>query len=259
MSGEARLNYSKDGPIGRIVFDNPGALNALTWEMWRDLGDVCARIVDDPDVKLVTLRGAGGKAFLSGTDITGFLSFESGQAGIDYERQMDRYIGAVEALPMPTVAIVEGWAVGGGLALSCACDFRIATPDAKFGAPLGRTIGNCLSAKGYTRLVAHVGIAQAKRILMLGEMISAQELLGLGVLLAVVEPDGIDQAAAELCDRLMANAPLTARASKEAIRRLTYANVPDIDDLIELVYGSDDFNNGVRNFLARKKTAWEGR
>lgn len=256
---DGKLVYEKVGNVGRITFDNRAAHNALTWTMWRDLGAVCTEIAKDREVRVVTLRGAGGKAFVSGTDISGFLSFESGQRGIEYEREMDTYIGTVEALPQPTIAVVEGWAVGGGLALSFACDFRVATVDAKFGSPLSRTIGNCLSMKGYARLVANVGIAQAKRMLLLGEMATAAELQALGLILRVLDRDELEAAVEELCDRLAANAPLTIQASKESIRRLTYANLPDIDDLVSMIYGSEDFRNGVRNFVAKKKTVWAGR
>ncbi|MEQ8935674.1 MAG: enoyl-CoA hydratase/isomerase family protein [Amphiplicatus sp.] len=255
---EGKLVYEKTGNIGRIVFDNPTALNALTAQMWSDLGSVCREIAKDKSVRVVTLRGAGHKAFLSGTDIGGFLKFASGRDGVAYEGRMDEYIGTVETLPQPTLAIVEGWAVGGGLALSCASDFRIATPSARFGSPLGRTIGNCLSAKGYARVLAHVGVAQAKRMLLLGEMISAEEMMNLGLLHSVVEPEAIDDAAEALCAKLAAQAPLTVKASKEAMRRLSYRALPDMDDLIEMVYGSDDFKNGVRNFLEKKKTDWTG-
>jgi len=256
---EAKLRYEKVGVVGKITFDNPTALNALTAQMWADLGRVCKEIAQDRSVRVVTLRGAGGKAFLSGTDITGFLDFTSGKDGIAYEARMDEYVGAVEALPQPVLAIVEGWAVGGGLALSCAADFRIATPSARFGSPLGRTIGNCLSAKGYARAVAHVGVAQAKRMLLLGEMIPAQEMLSLGLLHSIVEPEELDDAAQAICERLASMAPLTMKASKEAMRRLTYRALPDIDDLVEEVYGSHDFATGVRSFLEKKgKPDWTG-
>ena len=255
---EGKVRFSRDGAVGRIVFDNPGALNALTFEMWRELGRLCGELAEDKSLRVVTLRGAGGKAFLAGTNISGFLDFTSGDQGVDYEREMDSYVSAVESLPMTTIAIVEGWAVGGGLALSFACDLRIATPDARFGSPLGRSIGNLLSVRGYTRLVAHVGIAQAKRILLLGEMIGAEELRALGHIHAIAPRDTLDEVADAMCKRAAENAPLTSRASKEAIRRLTYANLPDIDDLIRLVYGSADFHMGVRHFLEKKDRVWTG-
>jgi enoyl-CoA hydratase len=255
---EGHVRYEKDGVVGRITFDNPGAYNALSMTMWAELGEIAERIAKERDVRVVTLRGVGGRAFVSGTDISGFLAFETGQDGVAYERKMDTYCGLVEAIPVPTVAIVEGWAVGGGIALSLCCDFRIATNDAKFGSPIGRTIGNCLSGKSYARVVSHVGVTQAKRILLLGDILSAQELMALGHLYAVVEPGELDGAAAELCERLAANAPLTLMASKEAIRRYIYNAPPQIDDLIEKVYGSQDFKGAVRNFLNKIKPVWTG-
>ncbi|MDB5456725.1 MAG: enoyl-CoA hydratase [Caulobacter sp.] len=255
---EGKVTFTRSGPVGAIVFDNQRALNALSFSMWRQLGDICRKIATDDTLRVVTLRGAGGQAFLAGTEIDGFLDFTSGRDGVDYEREMDGYVGLVETLPMTVIAIVEGWAVGGGLALAFAADLRIATPKARFGSPLGRSIGNCLSARGYARLVGHLGVAQAKRILLLGEMIGAQTLLELGLVHSVVEPEALEAAAAALCQRAAQNAPLTTRASKEAIRRLLYANLPDIDDLIEAVYGSDDFKRGVRDFLAKKDRTWTG-
>lgn len=255
---EGQVHFSREGEIGQIVFDNQASLNALTFDMWRQLGRICTDIAGDDTLRVVTLRGAGGKAFLAGTAIDGFLDFASGQDGVDYEHEMDGYVGLVETLPMTTVAIVEGWAVGGGLALSCACDLRIATTDSKFGSPLGRSIGNCLSARGYTRLVANVGIAQAKRILLLGEMLTAGELLNLGVLHHVVERDALDETVRRVIERAAGNAPLTSRVSKEAIYRSTYRNLPDTDDLIALIYGSNDFRQAVRDFLEKKPRAWTG-
>lgn len=257
---EGKLVVTQEGPIASVVFDNPRAHNALTHAMWQELADVCHRIASDPSVRVVTFRGAGGKAFISGTDISGFADFKSGRDGIDYERGIDAYMASVDALPMTTVAIIEGWAVGGGLNIMSACDFRIATTSARFGSPLGRTIGNCLSMKSYARIAATVGVGVAKRMLLLGEMLSAQELLQQGVLYNVVEPQELDAAVNALCERAAANAPLTTKVSKEAIRRLTYGSLPDIDELIEQVYGSDDFAAGVRNFLEKNKTPpqWGG-
>src|SRR4051812_37522829 len=189
---EGVTRYEKRGAVGHILFDRPAAYNALTWDMWRQLGAVCAQIAEDADVRVVTLRGDGGKAFVSGTDIGGFQAFTSGAEGVAYEAEMDTYVGAVEALPQPTIAIIDGWAVGGGLALSFACDFRIAATGARFGSPLARTIGNCLSARGYARLVEHAGIAVAKRMLLGAEIVAADEMKALGLLNALVAAEEID-------------------------------------------------------------------
>jgi enoyl-CoA hydratase/carnithine racemase len=258
---DGRLIYEKAGSLARIVFDNPRAHNALTHEMWRELGEVCRRIAADPDIRVVTFRGAGGKAFVSGTDISGFADFKSGRDGIAYERGIDEHMAAVESLPMTTVAVIEGWAVGGGLNIMSACDFRVATTDARFGSPLGRTIGNCLSMSSYARIARAVGVSAAKRMLLLGEMVSAQELLACGVLYRVVEPSDLVTTVDALCARAAENAPLTTRVTKEALRRLAYSGLPDIEDLIERVYGSEDFRTGVSHFLGKTRTPpeWRGK
>jgi enoyl-CoA hydratase len=247
-----RILSERSGPLARIVFHNPTAHNALTHAMWGELRDLCLTLAKDRAVRVVTFRGSGGKAFVSGTDINHFLGFTSGRDGIAYEREIDAAMGAIDALPMTTIAVIEGWAVGGGLNILSACDFRIATPDARFGSPLGRTIGNCLSMSSYARVAAAIGIPAARRMILLGEMLTAPELLSSGALYKVVEHAELDAAVTDLCERAAANAPLTTRATKEAIRRMTREALPNIDDLIELVYGSEDFKRGVQAFLEKK-------
>jgi enoyl-CoA hydratase len=259
VSADGQVRYRQDGPVGHILFDRPAAFNALTWSMWRELGTICTRLAGDSSVRVVTLRGAGGKAFVSGTDIAGFQSFTSGADGVAYEAEMDSYVGAVETLPQPTIAIVDGWAVGGGLALSFACDFRIVATGARFGSPLAKTIGNCLSARGYQRLIQHVGIAMAKRLLLAAELVPATELQAHGLINDLVPPEAMDTAVAALVEKLVSCAPLTQRVSKEAIHRLSTQQTPDISDLIALVYGSEDFAAGVRSFLAKTPPEWQGR
>ncbi|MBN8831876.1 MAG: enoyl-CoA hydratase/isomerase family protein, partial [Sphingomonadales bacterium] len=164
MSGEGRVRCETRDGVAHILFDNQRAYNALTNAMWHELADHCSRIAGDPDIRAVTCRGAGEKSFISGNDISGFLDFETGADGIAYEREVGACVEAVEQLPQPTIALVNGWAVGGGLAIAFACDFRIATSGSRFGSPIARTIGNCLSAKGYARILWHVGPALAKRM-----------------------------------------------------------------------------------------------
>jgi enoyl-CoA hydratase/carnithine racemase len=257
MSSEGQVLYERSGSVGRILFDRPAAYNALSFPMWRELGRICAEIADDPAIRAVVLRGAGGKAFVSGTDIAGFRDFADGMRGVAYEAEMDGYVAAVERLPQPTVAVIEGWAVGGGLALAFACDFRAATPDARFGSPLARTIGNCLSAAGYARIVRHVGVPMAKRLLLLAEFVDAHELHALGAVNRLAERSELDAVVDELTEKLVSNAPITQRVSKEAIRRLS-SSLPNIDDLVAEVYGSADFKEGVRSFLAKEKPGWTG-
>ncbi|GAA0305841.1 enoyl-CoA hydratase/isomerase family protein [Sphingomonas oligophenolica] len=258
MSGQTHLD--RDGAIARVRFDNPAAHNALTHQMWVDLHDICVELASDPSVRVVTFRGTGGKAFISGTDISGFADFASGADGVAYENEIDIFMRSIDKIPATTIAIVEGWAVGGGLNISSACDFRIATPSAKFGSPIGRTIGNCLSSSSYARIGGAIGVQIAKRMVLLGEMITAQELLDSGFLYRIAEPEELDAVVEAVVHRAAENAPLTTRTTKEAIRRMTFDNLPDIQDLIATVYGSNDFRRGVQEFLAKtKKTPiWSG-
>ncbi|WCM26639.1 enoyl-CoA hydratase [Sphingomonas sp. QA11] len=258
MSGQTILE--RDGAIARVRFDNVPAHNALTHRMWVDLHDICVTLANDPTVRVVTFRGTGGRAFISGTDISGFADFSGGQDGLDYENEIDLFMGSIDRIPATTIAIVEGWAVGGGINISSACDFRVATPNAKFGSPIGRTIGNCLSASSVARVGGAVGAQVAKRMVLLGEMITAQELLDNGFLYKIAEPEDLDAVVETLVRRAAENAPLTTRTTKETIRRLTFDGLPDIQQLISDVYGSNDFRRGVHDFLAKtKKTPiWTG-
>jgi enoyl-CoA hydratase/carnithine racemase len=257
---EPRIIYEKKGDEAHVLFDNPTAHNALTSRMWHDLRDAARDIAADRNIRVATFRGVGGKAFISGTDISKFADYETGQQGVDYERDIDDCMGAIDSIPCTTVAIVEGWAVGGGLNISCACDFRIATPTARFGSPIGRTIGNCLSAHSVARIGGAIGVQFAKRMVLLGEFVAAPELLASGFLHEIAEPSELDAAAQSLCRRAAENAPLTTRVTKEMLRRMRYANLPGVEDLIAQVYGSRDFRHGVASFLSGNKTLpeWKG-
>jgi enoyl-CoA hydratase/carnithine racemase len=257
---EPRIVYDKRGDEAHIRFENPAAHNALTSAMWHQLRDAARDIADDPAIRVALFRGTGGKAFISGTDISKFADYETGEQGIDYERDIDECMGAIDMIPCTTIAVVEGWAVGGGMNISSACDFRIATPDARFGSPIGRTIGNCLSAASMARIGGAVGVQFAKRMVLLGEFLTADQLLASGFLLKVVERDQIDAEAAALARRAAENAPLTTRTTKETVRRMTYDALPDIEPLIGQVYGSADFRRGVADFLAKTQRVpnWTG-
>ncbi len=256
MSGQ--VHYTASGGVGAIVFDRPEARNAMTFAMYDALASICDQIAADQSLRVVTLRGAGGSAFVAGTDIEQFRAFSGPEDGVAYEAQIDARIGQVESLPVPTIAIIDGWAVGGGLALATACDLRIATPSAQFSVPIARTLGNCLSIANMARIIAGFGLGRTKRMLMLAEAIDATEALACGFLIEIVEAQSIDAHVAALCASLAAHAPKTLRAVKESARRLIAAHQPDGEDLIRDCYGSRDFKIGIEAFLAKQKPAWTG-
>lgn len=258
---EAQTTFEKSGNAAHIRFDNPSAYNALTSRMWQQMRDFARSIADDPEIRVVTFRGVGGKAFVSGTDISGFTKFTSGADGIEYEHRIDDCMRAIDEIPVATIAVVDGWAVGGGLNIASACDFRIATTDARFGSPIGRTLGNCLSALSLARIGGAVGVPIAKRMVLLGEIVGAPEMRASGFLTEAVERDALDATVEAMCARAAENAPLTTRAFKEVMRKLSLEDLPQADDIIERVYGSEDFKRGVETFLAREKVVpkWLGR
>jgi enoyl-CoA hydratase len=249
---DGSVRFSRDGAIGRIVFDRPEARNAMTPAMYDELHATCVRLAEPGELRAVVLRGAGGQAFVAGSDIGQFTAFASGRDGIAYEARMDAQLDALAAIPVPTVAVIEGWAVGGGLNIAACCDLRIATEGSRLGVPIARTLGNCLSEKNCTRLLAGFGEGRARRMLLLGEMIEAEEALGAGFLARVVPPAELEAALAAITDRLLQNAPLTLRAAKAGL-----AGAP-LEPTIAEVYGSADFREGIAAFLEKRKPAWRG-
>ncbi|WP_048439918.1 enoyl-CoA hydratase/isomerase family protein [Caenimonas sp. SL110] len=258
-SVEGATRLAIDGPVATITFDRPAARNAMTWAMYEGLVTACEQLQREPGVRVALLRGAGGDAFVAGTDIEQFKAFKDGRDGVAYEQRIDECVGPLESLPIPTVALVEGWCVGGGLVIATACDVRIATPSARFGVPIAKTLGNCLSASNLTRLVASFGRPRVQRMLLAAEILGAQEALACGYLSEVIEPSLIHARADELCRKLAALAPVTQAVSKQALHRLLLADLPDVSDLIARAYGSEDFREGVTAFTAKRPPAWRGR
>ena len=252
------LLYERRGTTAVITFNRPQAHNAMTFAMYEGLHDRCEEADEDDGVRVLVLRGAGGKAFVAGTDIGQFVSFDSGSDGVAYEEKMERIVGRLERVRKPTIAQVEGYAVGGGLAIAAACDLRICTPEARFGMPIARTLGNCLSLDNYARLLALIGPGRTKDLIYTARMVSAEEALAAGLATEIVPSTAIEQRVAALCQRLAEHAPITLRVTKEAIRRIREAGVPSGEDLILEAYGSTDFREGVAAFLDKRTPTWTG-
>jgi enoyl-CoA hydratase/carnithine racemase len=233
----------------------------MTAAMYEALLDACDRVNADPAVRVFVLKGAGGKAFVSGTDIAEFAAFTSGDDALAYERRIDTVIDRVEGVRAATIAAVSGVAAGGGCMLALACDLRVCSRDAQFGVPIARTLGNCLSAANYARLIDLVGPARVKDLLITGRLIDVMEASALGWVTQVVDGDDLDRAVRDVAETIATRAPLTIRATKEMIRRTQAArrlSGAAGDDVIAACYGSDDFREGVAAFLARRPPKFEG-
>ncbi len=255
----ADLEVTQDGPVLTVLFNRPGQRNAMTYAMYDGLEEACVRADDDDTVHVLVLRGAGGRAFVAGTDISQFQEFTSGEDGVAYEARIERVVNRLEDVGVPTVAAVEGPCVGGGLIIAAACDLRVATESSRFGVPVARTLGNCLSMNTYSLLVSHLGPARTLDMLLRARLLSAPDAAAAGFVSEVCPDGGLDAAVEELVTPLLGHAPLSMRAAKRAVARLRRANLPYGDDLVREVFGSADFRAGVEAFVSRGQVSWTGR
>jgi enoyl-CoA hydratase/carnithine racemase len=258
----SHAQFLVDGPLASLTFNRPEARNAMTWEMYEALGDACDRVDNDAAVRAFVLKGAGGRAFISGTDIGQFTRFDTREDGLSYERKIDAVIDRLERVSKPTIAQIQGFATGGGCVIALTCDLRVCTPDSRFGVPIARTLGNCLSAASIARLLDLVGPARVKDLLFTGRLVDAAEAETLGLVTRIVEPVSIEDEVKALVSTIAENAPLTIRATKEMLRRVQQHRRIEAslgDDLIALCYTSQDFKEGVASFLAKRAPRFSGR
>ena len=258
-SGE-HVVVERDGAIVTLTFNRPEARNAMTWGMYQRLNEVCEEVDGDDAVRVLVLRGAGGKAFVAGTDISQFLDFKGADDGLRYERDADQRTGRIARVKKPVIAQIQGFAVGGGFGIAAGADLRIATPDGRFGAPIARTLGNCLSMRAYARYLDLLGPSRLKELIFTARLLTADEALAAGFVHEIVPAERIEARVRELAEQIASHAPITLWVTKEAIRRIQEAQpVPDGDDLIAATYGSDDFREGVRAFVDKRPPRWSGR
>lgn len=257
MTDDVRYEV-RDG-IGHLTFHRPRARNAMTFAMYERLYEIASGANEDPGLRALILTGAGG-AFVAGTDISEFRDFGSSEQALAYEEKMDRILGALEAVRVPTIAAIGGATTGGGLAIASACDLRIASADATFGMPIARTLGNCLSLANLVRLSSIIGVARVKELIFTARLMSSDEALRVGFVSEVVATDQLADRAEELARAVSHQAPLTLWATKEGLRRIRQRLLPDEgSDLVLLCYTSADFREGVRAFLEKRKPEWRGR
>lgn len=258
MSGD--LLYELNDGIGRITFNRPQARNALTFRMYEQLEEICLQAENDSSVKVLLLTGAGEKAFAAGTDISQFRAFSTAQDALDYESRIERVVSALESSRVPTIAAIAGACTGGGFTIAGCCDLRIGAANARFGVPIARTLGNCLSMSNYVRMSALLGPARVKDVIFTARLIEAEEAYKIG-LLGEILPDynSLQSRANDLARTVASQAPLTLRVTKEALRRITDKMSPEEDrDLILKCYLSNDFREGMDAFLNKRPPKWTG-
>ncbi len=259
-AGHDDLLYAIEDGIARVTFNRPQARNALTFAMYERLAEICREVNEDRSVKAMILTGAGEKAFASGTDISQFRAFEGPEDALAYEARIDRVLGELESCRVPTIAAISGACTGGGAGIAACCDLRIGTASTRFGFPIARTLGNCLSMSNISRITALIGPARVKDVVFTARLVEAEESLAIGLLTKIV-PAGEDLAVAALAlaRTVAGHAPLTLQATKEAVRRLMPRLSRDEgEDLILSCYMSADFREGMEAFLNKRPPQWRG-
>jgi enoyl-CoA hydratase/carnithine racemase len=255
------LLYSVTDGIARITFNRPQARNALTFAMYERMAEICTEINADRSIKALILTGAGDKAFASGTDISQFRAFKTAQDALDYESRIDRVLGTLEMVRVPVIAAIAGACTGGGAGIAACCDLRIGTEAIRFGFPIARTLGNCLSMSNISRIVALVGPARTKDLIFKARLVEAPEALALGLLNEVVpDVETLQRRADETAKLVASHAPLTMETAKEAVRRIRPTlSREQGQDLILKAYMSEDFREGMDAFLNKRTPNWKGR
>ena len=257
------------GGIAEIVFNNPAKLNATSLEMWQRVGELCKEYAANPEVRVLVLSGAGGKAFVSGADISKFENERSSiEANANYNKVGATAYEGIYNFPKPTIAKIQGYCIGGGMNLAACCDMRVATSGSKFGVPAGR-LGLGYGYTPINRLSHIVGISRAMQFLYTAQQIGADEAYQIGLLNKIVPDAGdktgadLDKAVADMAGAIADNAPLTIALVKASAREITRPDgAPDhakLKRMSDTCFSSADFKEGRTAFMEKRKPRFQGK
>jgi enoyl-CoA hydratase len=257
----ADIIIERNDGIAELKFNRPEVRNALTFEMYDAVEHLCAEANANDEIRAILFTGVDSSAFASGTDISLLQNIKDGKGGIEYEERIEQVVGTVERCRVPTIAAIAGACTGGGAALATACDLRIGAKNMRFGYPMAKTLGNCLSLPNCARLIFLIGPGRFKELLLTARLMGAEEAYAAGLISEVVEePSNLLLRGRELAASIARNAPLTIWAAKEAVRRLhEQLQSADFADVIERCYQSDDFRLGVEAFIKKRTPKWVGK
>ncbi|MDC7786206.1 enoyl-CoA hydratase [Rhodoplanes sp. TEM] len=249
--------------IGTMTFNNPERHNAVSLEMWEAAAAILDDFANDPAVRVVVLTGAGGKAFVSGADISKFEDERASEEAYNrYNAAVDRASTRLAEHPKPTIAMIRGWCLGGGVGLATCCDLRICSDGSRFAVPAAR-LGLGYAPKGLKRVVDLVGPAFTKEIFFTARQFTAAEAHQMGLVNRVLPEAELDAYVRDYATTIAGNAPLTIAAAKVAIGELledeSARDMARCDAMVQACFESRDYVEGRRAFMEKRKPAFEGR
>jgi enoyl-CoA hydratase len=258
-----KLTVEKRGAVGWIVFDQPQKKNAINAAMWRGIPEAMARFDADPDVRCVAFRGAGTEAFAAGADISEFEKVRSHNAAVnEYDGLLDRVLHSIQDSRKPSVALIHGFCMGGGLEVALACDLRYCGTSAQFAIPAAK-LGIAYNVEGHKRLLETVGHARAREIMFLGRRYPAAEALAMGLVHRVLPDAELEAYVDGVISTLVANAPLAIANSKtileEYVKSAGSADAARMHEAMEHCAASEDYEEGRRAFMEKRKPRFRGR
>ena len=261
MPSDKMLSRKQDG-IGWMTLNNPERHNAISLEMWEAAMEIMADFEADPDVRVMVVTGAGGKAFASGADISKFKDERQEAAAVaHYQATTQKAYATVQRLSIPTIAMIRGYCIGGGTALAVCCDIRICTENAKFGIPAAR-LGLGYGLARAQPLVDLIGPAYAKEMFFTARQFDAREAHAMGLVNRVVADDRLEPTVQEMAATIAGNAPLTVRCAKlvvgEALKDAGERDVAGTERAVEACFRSADYREGQAAFLEKRKPRFTG-
>ena len=252
----------KEGGVGYLIFNNPERHNAVSLDMWQSAQRILADFAADKSIRVVVLTGAGGKAFISGADISKFESERSSKEAIDrYNAEVDKANTAVYEFPKPTIAMIRGYCIGGGVGLALCCDLRICSDNSKFGVPAAK-LGLGYGFKGIKKLVDLVGPSFAKEIFFTARQFTAAEALAMGLVNRALPGGELEKYVKDYAETISGNAPLTVNSVKfivgETVKPESERNLKKCVDLVAECFASNDYKEGRQAFMEKRKPAFTG-